>query len=90
MFEPVSPNYYISIISDRWLHSKTRLPISFKHLLLPESSLLRRHFLVDNLPLYQHSTTRSSKISIHQCHRCSARSTGASLPSSHQSHQVHM
>ncbi|KAF9443271.1 Sec63-domain-containing protein [Macrolepiota fuliginosa MF-IS2] len=35
MFEPVPPNYYISIISDRWLHSETRLPISFKHLILP-------------------------------------------------------
>lgn len=36
MFEPVPPNYYISIISDRWLQSETRLPISFKHLILPE------------------------------------------------------
>ena len=35
IFEPVPPNYYISIISDRWLHSETRLPISFKHLILP-------------------------------------------------------
>ncbi|CEL57890.1 pre-mRNA-splicing helicase BRR2 [Rhizoctonia solani AG-1 IB] len=36
MFEPVPPNYYVSLVSDRWLHSETRLPISFKHLLLPE------------------------------------------------------
>lgn len=36
MFEPVPPNYYVSVISDRWLHSETRLPISFKHLMLPE------------------------------------------------------
>lgn len=35
MFEPVPPNYYISVISERWLHSETRLPISFKHLILP-------------------------------------------------------
>lgn len=35
MFEPVPPNYYVSIISERWLHSETRLPISFKHLILP-------------------------------------------------------
>ncbi|KXN92593.1 Pre-mRNA-splicing factor brr2, partial [Leucoagaricus sp. SymC.cos] len=35
MFEPVPPNYYISIISDRWLHSETRLPIAFQHLILP-------------------------------------------------------
>ncbi|KIM78188.1 hypothetical protein PILCRDRAFT_824660 [Piloderma croceum F 1598] len=36
MFEPVPPNYYISVTSDRWLHAETRLPISFKHLILPE------------------------------------------------------
>ncbi|QRV91442.1 pre-mRNA-splicing helicase BRR2 [Ceratobasidium sp. AG-Ba] len=36
MFEPVPPNYYVSLVSDRWLHSETRLPISFKHLILPE------------------------------------------------------
>lgn len=36
MFEPVPPNYYVSVISDRWLQSETRLPISFKHLILPE------------------------------------------------------
>ncbi|KAH7882250.1 putative RNA helicase [Phlebopus sp. FC_14] len=36
MFEPVPPNYYISVVSDRWLHAETRLPISFKHLILPE------------------------------------------------------
>ncbi|THH20310.1 hypothetical protein EW146_g1011 [Bondarzewia mesenterica] len=36
MFEPVPPNYYITVTSDRWLHSETRLPISFKHLILPE------------------------------------------------------
>jgi len=36
MFEPVPPNYYISLVSDHWLHAETRLPISFKHLILPE------------------------------------------------------
>ena len=36
MFEPVPPNYYITVNSDRWLHAETRLPISFKHLILPE------------------------------------------------------
>jgi pre-mRNA-splicing helicase BRR2 len=36
MFEPVPPNYYISVIADRWLHAETRLPISFKHFILPE------------------------------------------------------
>lgn len=36
MTEPVPPNYYISVVSDRWLHSEVRLPISFKNLILPE------------------------------------------------------
>ncbi|KAF9914159.1 DEIH-box ATPase [Lobosporangium transversale] len=36
LFDPLPPNYFVSIISDRWLHSETRFPISFKHLLLPE------------------------------------------------------
>lgn len=34
--EPLPPNYYISLVSERWLHSEVRLPISFKHLILPE------------------------------------------------------
>ena len=34
MFEPAPPNYYISIIVDRWLHAETHLPVSFKHLIL--------------------------------------------------------
>ncbi|SPO28683.1 probable ATP dependent RNA helicase [Ustilago trichophora] len=36
MTEPIPPNYYISVVSDRWLHSEVRLPISFKNLILPE------------------------------------------------------
>ncbi|KAJ3023444.1 DEIH-box ATPase [Thoreauomyces humboldtii] len=36
LFEPLPPNYFVSILSDRWLHSETRLPVSFKHLILPE------------------------------------------------------
>ena len=36
MFEPIPPNYYISVVLDRWLHTETRLPISFKHLTLSE------------------------------------------------------
>lgn len=39
MFESVPPNYYVSNISDRWLHAETRLPISVKHLILPEKFL---------------------------------------------------
>ncbi|GAC95807.1 hypothetical protein PHSY_003384 [Pseudozyma hubeiensis SY62] len=36
MTEPIPPNYFISVVSDRWLHSEVRLPISFKNLILPE------------------------------------------------------
>ena len=33
--EPLPPNYFISIVSDRWLHSETKLAVSFRHLILP-------------------------------------------------------
>ncbi|KAL2756416.1 hypothetical protein ACRALDRAFT_1042526 [Sodiomyces alcalophilus JCM 7366] len=34
--DPMPPNYFISVISDRWTHSETRLPVSFHKLILPE------------------------------------------------------
>lgn len=34
--EPVPPQYFIRVISDRWLGSETQLPVSFRHLILPE------------------------------------------------------
>ena len=30
LFDPLPPNYYVKIISDRWLHSAATLPVSFK------------------------------------------------------------
>ncbi|KAG9299631.1 hypothetical protein G9A89_020802 [Geosiphon pyriformis] len=36
LFEPLPPNYFISVISDRWLHCETKLPVSFRHLILPK------------------------------------------------------
>ncbi|RKO87988.1 Sec63 Brl domain-containing protein, partial [Blyttiomyces helicus] len=36
LHEPLPPNCFVSIVSDRWLHAETRLPVSFKHLILPE------------------------------------------------------
>ncbi|CAJ0749211.1 10358_t:CDS:2 [Entrophospora sp. SA101] len=36
LFEPLPPNYFVSVISDRWLHCETKWPISFKHLILPK------------------------------------------------------
>lgn len=35
MFEPFPPQYFIKVISDRWLHSEAVLPVSFRHLILP-------------------------------------------------------
>ena len=34
--EPLPPQYFIRVISERWLWSEATLPISFRHLLLPE------------------------------------------------------
>ncbi|KAJ4516486.1 Pre-mRNA-splicing helicase BRR2 [Exophiala dermatitidis] len=34
--EPIPPNYFISLISDRWMHSETRIPVTFQKLILPE------------------------------------------------------
>jgi len=36
MLEPLNPQYFIRVISDRWINAETLLPISFKHLILPE------------------------------------------------------
>eukprot|EP00004_Rigifila_ramosa_P013501 TRINITY_DN2991_c0_g1_i2.p1 TRINITY_DN2991_c0_g1~~TRINITY_DN2991_c0_g1_i2.p1 ORF type:complete len:1464 (+),score=450.91 TRINITY_DN2991_c0_g1_i2:2178-6569(+) len=35
IFEPLPPQYFIRVISDRWTGSESVLPISFRHLLLP-------------------------------------------------------
>ncbi|KAI9220719.1 Sec63 Brl domain-containing protein [Blastocladiella britannica] len=35
LFEPLAPNYFISVVSDSWLASTTRMPVSFRSLLLP-------------------------------------------------------
>jgi len=34
--EPLPPQYFIKVVSDRWLNCETMLPVSFRHLLLPE------------------------------------------------------
>jgi pre-mRNA-splicing helicase BRR2 len=36
LYEPLPPNYFISIVSDRWLHVETRIPVLLKNLILPE------------------------------------------------------
>lgn len=34
--EPMPPNYFITLLSDRWMHSETKIPVSFQKLILPE------------------------------------------------------
>jgi pre-mRNA-splicing helicase BRR2 len=36
LLDPMPPQYFIKVVSDRWLHSETVLPVSFRHLLLPQ------------------------------------------------------
>uniref|UniRef100_A0A8C9WHJ1 U5 small nuclear ribonucleoprotein 200 kDa helicase n=1 Tax=Scleropages formosus TaxID=113540 RepID=A0A8C9WHJ1_SCLFO len=36
VFEPLPPQYFIRVTSDRWLSCETQLPVSFRHLILPE------------------------------------------------------
>jgi len=35
LFEPLHPQYFIRVISDRWIGSESVLPVSFRHLILP-------------------------------------------------------
>jgi len=35
IIDPLPPAYFIRILSDRWLHSESTLPISFQHTILP-------------------------------------------------------
>ena len=34
--DPMPPNYFVSVVSDRWMHSETRLAVPFQKLILPE------------------------------------------------------
>ena len=36
VFEPLPPQYFIRVVSDRWIGCETQLPVSFRHLILPE------------------------------------------------------
>lgn len=36
LYDPLPPQYYVRVVSDRWLGAETLLPISFRHLILPE------------------------------------------------------
>ncbi|KAF2452650.1 Sec63 Brl domain-containing protein [Lineolata rhizophorae] len=34
--DPMPPNYFITVVSDRWMHSETKIAVSFQKLILPE------------------------------------------------------
>lgn len=36
VYDPLPPQYFIRVTSDRWLGAETVLPVSFRHLILPE------------------------------------------------------
>jgi len=36
VYDPMPPQYFIRTVSDRWLHAETILPVSFRHLILPQ------------------------------------------------------
>ena len=39
VFEPLPPQYFLRVVSDRWIGAETQLPVSFRHLILPEKNL---------------------------------------------------
>ncbi|KAJ0170074.1 hypothetical protein K1T71_014680 [Dendrolimus kikuchii] len=39
IFEPLPPQYFLRVVSDRWIAAETQLPVSFRHLILPEKNL---------------------------------------------------
>ncbi|CAF1146942.1 unnamed protein product [Didymodactylos carnosus] len=36
VFEPLPPQYFIRVVSDKWIASETQVAVSFRHLILPE------------------------------------------------------
>ena len=34
--EPLPPQYFLRVVSDRWVNAETLLTVSFRHLILPE------------------------------------------------------
>ncbi|XP_034947956.1 putative U5 small nuclear ribonucleoprotein 200 kDa helicase [Chelonus insularis] len=39
VFEPLPPQYFLRVVSDRWIGAESQLPVSFRHLILPEKNL---------------------------------------------------
>ncbi|KMQ84918.1 putative u5 small nuclear ribonucleoprotein helicase, partial [Lasius niger] len=39
ILEPLPPQYFLRVVSDRWIGAEAQLPVSFRHLILPEKNL---------------------------------------------------
>ncbi|TYZ63781.1 hypothetical protein PybrP1_001841 [[Pythium] brassicae (nom. inval.)] len=55
LFEPLAPLYYIKVVSDKWLHAESLLPVSFRQLLLPQKNAPPTE-LLDLQPLVVNTT----------------------------------
>ncbi|TMW65358.1 hypothetical protein Poli38472_008000 [Pythium oligandrum] len=55
LFEPLAPLYYIKVVSDKWIHCESSLPISFHKLILPQKNTPPTE-LLDLQPLYVNNT----------------------------------
>ncbi|KAI9907622.1 hypothetical protein PsorP6_002761 [Peronosclerospora sorghi] len=51
LFEPLAPLYYIKVISDKWIHCESSLPVSFHKLILPQKNAPPAE-LLDLQPLF--------------------------------------
>ncbi|CAI5719859.1 unnamed protein product [Peronospora effusa] len=51
LFEPFAPLYYIKVISDKWIHCESSLPVSFHKLILPQKNAPPTE-LLDLQPLF--------------------------------------
>jgi pre-mRNA-splicing helicase BRR2 len=50
LHDPMPPQYFVHVVSDKWLHSETVIPLSFRHLILP-SRFYPHTELLDMQPL---------------------------------------
>lgn len=62
--EPMPPNYFISVISDRWMHAESKLTLSFQKLALPEKFPAHTQ-LLDMQPLTVEQLKRDEFINLY-------------------------
>jgi len=62
IFEPLPSQYYVRVVSDRWLHAEAVCAISFQHLILPEHHPPHTELL--NLQPIPITALRNSKLEV--------------------------